>query len=250
MLTSYNMLNARENILTSGIQQTNRYRVFMSMGPQATLFLYPFEIIMPGYGYETLEHALWSTSRKVPYRKSYTELQLKFIIGNRNYADYIEFFNGLMPNPIQSTTPKGNDLLEKLLNATADVTEFEDDGGGGLIEKVVSGINVNARNPNAVIGEARGGCPLYMNSIYPFFVQVDLLDEYTTFSPRTSIIFDETQVSQIQPTQLTSVETGFSTFTVNIRFARMRALSKSGSSGIPLFRDIPNISRTSDTGLA
>lgn len=228
MISSFDMLNARQNILANGIQQTNRYRVFMSMGPQARLFLYPFEIIMPGYGYETLEHALWSTSRKVPYRKSYTELQLKFVIGNKNYAEYIEFFNGLMPNPIQSTKPTGNDILQKLLQANASVDTLEVDTDNNAVPKQITNvIEVTRQNPNAFIGEAIGGSPIYMNSVYPNFVQVDLLDEYFTIIPRSSVVFDETQVSQIQPTQLTSVETGFSTFTVNIRFARMKGIFKS-----------------------
>jgi len=225
MLISTDMNNARQNILRSGIQQTNRYRFFFS---PMNVFLYPYEIILPGLGYESIEHSIWSIIRKIPFRKSFTDLQVKFIIGNDNYSHFINLWDSLIPKPSNSFGYMSDaDAISLLLNSGASPTvEGEDTSSAVEDQQTVSFSEIqdnflSTRTPQN-IGYARGGAPQYDDYIKSSFVIVSLLKE-DKLQINTTLIFEEAYITQIQPTQLTSVETGYSTFTVNFKFASLRA---------------------------
>jgi hypothetical protein len=237
MLISANMLQARQNALRSGIQQTNRYRMYTSFLDQ---YVYPFEVILPGLGYETLDHSLWSIARKVPFRKNFSDLQVKFIMGNDNYAMFINLYNAQIPDASESTVENiaSEDVaLKQLLNTGVSINdkgETEPNTGETLlqsfdpildpadvaIKRILGGSGLSSRfNINYTIP---GASPRYIDTIYNQYVGIELLSENQS---RNSILyFEEAFITQIQPTQMTSVETGYSTFTVNFKFARMTAL--------------------------
>ena len=92
------MLAARTSILQQGIQQTNRY-VFKESNSDPE---YPYSVVLPGYGYDLIDHSIWSIIRKIPFRKTYTELQVTFIVGSDNYSRYINKWQSAISKPVRS----------------------------------------------------------------------------------------------------------------------------------------------------
>ena len=236
---------ARTNILQQGIQQTNRYAVSYSGDNDLK---YPYAITLPGYGYDLIDHSIWSINRKIPFRKSQTDVELTFIVGNTNYLDYVYYWNNLI------SSPKNNNTVMKDPGASANFaasngiaqSEMENQGGPSVEstpedDSEYSGVSVlgNPLTPPSNFGSpnlgpnllnaqlqgiinGQGGAASYMNSIYNNTLTVYLLDEqhYT----RNTFVFEEAYISQISPVQLTSTETGYSPFKVSFRFATMRTI--------------------------
>lgn len=232
MQISNNMLQARQRILENGIQQTNRYRFKFS---RMDKFLYPYEIILPGLGFESIDHSIWSVVRKIPFRKSFTDLQVKFIMGKSNYAEWIDFWNYsyiVTPNSLTGdrlANAERNNIVA-LLNSGVSI--YNSDEGSGANNPAIpttgvvgdlTNMTLALRQQNPV-GQAIGGSPEYSNYIQGDYVSISLLDESGNLGVNSSLYFYEAYVTQIQPTQLTSVETGYSTFTVNFKFAKIATI--------------------------
>ena len=95
------MAKARASILEQGIQQTNRYFFRRSSGP----IEYPYSVVLPGYGYDLMDHSIWSVIRKIPFRKTYTDLQVTFIVGSNNYKSYLNEWQSMITSPEPTTSP-------------------------------------------------------------------------------------------------------------------------------------------------
>jgi hypothetical protein len=225
MKIAYSLQQARANALQQGIQQTNRYS--MVYGRLAGLLLYPYSIVLPGYGYDLIDHSIWSIIRKIPFRKTYTDLQVSFMVGNKNYTGFVSTWNSILTRPksgnktVDSTWAYNNQVpgsasesgtwsYENALETTATYTTFGGIDFNGAMNNLISDNDKNTINGN-------GGAVNYMDKIYPDKVIVNLLDEESAV--RSTFVFNEAYISQIAPVQLTSTETGYSTFTVNFRFA-------------------------------
>lgn len=237
-----NITQSRSNILTSGIQQTNRYRLFY---PQFSKeYLYPYNITLPGLGYDFIDHSIWSIPRKIPFRKTFTDLEVTFIVGNSNYKTSISWWNGAITNPKGSSqngigffeerekpdikTVLGNaglspsaaeggaeqnesPAIDQLQGAIDDVNKFVEDNFTGVTDNVKGDIY------------GFGGAANYMDDIYSNKLIIDLLDASDSSKVITSFTFNEVYISQIAQVNLTSTETGYSPFKIFFKFAQVSA---------------------------
>ena len=240
MRLPYSIPQARTNILQQGIQQTNRYAIYYSGSRDLQ---YPYAITLPGYGYDLIDHAIWSINRKIPFRKTQTDVELTFIVGNGNYMDYVYYWNNLITSPKDNSTiltdpgasknfAQQNGISPEELENT-DITTGEGDSDTTITEtgptnifenpytsqQLLFGANLLNQNQSGIVN-GYGGAVSYMNSIYNNELAVFLLAE--DHSVRNTFTFEEAYISQISPVQLTSTETGYSPFKVSFRFATMR----------------------------
>lgn len=225
MNISENMLNARENILKQGIQQTNRYRMFyprlgspyvysdLGTRSEMGLYLYPYSVVLPGYGFDLIDHSMWSIIRKIPFRKTYSELQVTFIVGTSNYKSFVKIWDSIITKPARSNDGSVSDTWSYATKNGVSPSVFEEQEGSG------TGFLTSDSGTGDKTVTGLGGGVNYMNKIHEDFVTISLLDEQK--NPTTEFTFHESFISQIAPVQLTSTETGYSTFQVNFKFARV-----------------------------
>lgn len=236
MRLPYSIPEARTNILQQGIQQTNRYAVYYSGGQELQ---YPYAVTLPGYGYDLIDHSIWSIIRKIPFRKTQTDVELTFIVGNSNYLDYVYYWNNMITSPKDNNTilknPEDSVRWANSFGISPSDTENAtyDSGGNADIQStsgdpfgnpfasqgVLFGANLLEQNQAGTVN-GYGGAVSYMNKIYNNELSVYLLAE--DHSVRNTFTFEEAYISQISPVQLTSTETGYSPFKVSFRFATMR----------------------------
>lgn len=256
MYPADNMRQARANILAQGIQQTNRYKIEYNSVQSGEFQAYPYAITLPGYGYDLIDHSLWAISRKIPFRRSNTEVELTFIVGNHNYGNYIYFWNNLLGNPKKNinkiktadeiggfAAKNGADANEAngAVGVTDNVTVDNTTQGNTPTEQSTGEYTIGFNIPelpdigslnkgtNARIGspgEAQGwgGAAAYKDEIYENELTVWLLDENMETNGSV-FVFEEAYISQISEVQLTSAETGYSPFKVSFRFTTMYSYS-------------------------
>jgi hypothetical protein len=203
------ILRARQEILAQGIQQTNHYRMLYPGVFED--YLYPYTIVTPGFGFDLIEHSIWSIIRKIPFRKTFTDLQTTFIVGKNNYKDMIKVWDSLITKPTtgsQRDTNKWSYAQSNGIspNATEETPNFLTNAP--TVGQITNGL---------------GGATNYMNKIIGNDLIIELLDEgekdpYPKIN--TTFIFREVFVSQVAPVQFTSVDTGYSLFQVNFKFAK------------------------------
>lgn len=252
------MDQARVNILQQGIQQTNRYAILYPK--LSNSLLYPYSVVLPGLGFDFIDHSIWSIPRKIPFRKTFTDLEITFITGKKNYRNMINFWSSMITNPkegnqstsVMSSSASSNDFAKKngiSSNATengefvgppnpnelGDDDEVIKDENGNPIEGPKFGMpglwysrNIQSENIKGYV-KGSGGASNYMDDIYPDSLELFLLPEDKdgvdgTAAPNATILFEEVYVSQIAPVQMTSIETGYSPFKVFFKFAALRAI--------------------------
>jgi hypothetical protein len=221
MFESRTMTEARTNFLAAGIQQTNRYIFKYS---KMDIFLYPYEIILPGLGYESIDHSIWSIVRKIPFRRAFTDLQVKFIMGKTNYKHFIELWNTTVSklSTIDISQQSQQVLLQNGVSPSSAGIESTNQAGVNAAERTLGNSFLSSRIYQSV-GNAIGGAPQYTDYIGGSFATVGLINEKSK-DIQTTLKFNEAYITQIQPTQMTSVETGYSTFTVNFKFSSVDVL--------------------------
>lgn len=205
MKFAQSMAKARARILEQGIQQTNRYFFRRGSGP----IEYPYSVVLPGYGYDLMDHSIWSVIRKIPFRKTYTDLQVTFIVGSNNYKSYLNEWQSMITSPEPTISPVPT-TASQVLSGLKDFA----------IKNGVSSSNIETNNADGKV-YGGGGAVNYLDKIYTNFVYFGLLKETGTNDLNAYFTFNEAFISQIAPIQLTSVETGYSTFQVNYKFASM-----------------------------
>jgi len=229
---------ARANILGQGIQQTNRYA--MLYPPISGDLLYPYNITLPGLGYDFIDHSIWSIQRKIPFRKTFTDVEVTFIVGNSNYKNMISWWSGLITsvrggnNTSSSQQGQGQDLTEFAAQNGVSPSAVEQVGpptsaagdpfvaAGGVITEFLTSVTDPVTNNVEGFVKGSGGATNYMDEIYYDTLTIQLLNEqYDTPVARSTIMFEEAYVSQIAQVNLTSVETGYSPFKVFFKFANL-----------------------------
>lgn len=76
----------RQNALKRGGPQIASFYEVVFSSPAGTITCYPLTIIIPGRQYVYYEHDLWGPSRKIPYKRGYTQCHMSFIV----YQDWAE----------------------------------------------------------------------------------------------------------------------------------------------------------------
>ena len=109
------MDQARVNILQQGIQQINRYAILYPK--LSNTLLYPYSVVLPGLGYDFIDHSIWSIPRKIPFRKTFTDLEITFITGKKNYRNMINFWSSMITNPKTGSQNGGGALSTTLASS-------------------------------------------------------------------------------------------------------------------------------------
>lgn len=68
----------REEINSRGIQKAAFYEVTMVHGE--SIICYPLSVVTPGRSFIYYNHDIWGPTRKIPYKRTYTECNMSFII--------------------------------------------------------------------------------------------------------------------------------------------------------------------------
>lgn len=238
---SENMDLARVKALEQGIQQTNRYQILYPKFGSS--LLYPYSITLPGFGYDLVEHSIWAVPRKIPFRRTHTDLEVTFITGKKNYSNMINIWNRLMTSPRFIGSGNGGAILgkgasnsfaqangvspsatenggpptprEQPIDSEGNPTEF----GTGFFDKlpILADYTHNLNSEN-IDGRIPGnGGALNFSTITNDYLILNLLNEKDN-SVNTQIEFHEVYVSQVSQVQLTSVDTGYSPFKVFFKF--------------------------------
>jgi len=76
----------RENALKRGGPQIASFYEVVLSSLAGTIACYPLNIIIPGRQYVYYEHDLWGPSRKIPYKRGYTQCHMSFMV----YQDWAE----------------------------------------------------------------------------------------------------------------------------------------------------------------
>jgi hypothetical protein len=76
----------RENALKRGGPQIASFYEVVLSSLAGTITCYPLNIIIPGRQYVYYEHDLWGPSRKIPYKRGYTQCHMSFMV----YQDWAE----------------------------------------------------------------------------------------------------------------------------------------------------------------
>ena len=240
MILPYSMEEARAKILEQGIQQTNRYAFYYPKFSSTDL-LYPYNITLPGLGYDFIDHSIWSIIRKIPFRRTHTDLEITFVMGKKNYANSINMWNQMITSPklgggavqnggpLRSTEESRRWAQETGVSPSVGEDEGTPEGIDGFIRRLIPDIpiinygrNIVSENiPGFIAGT--GGASNYMDDIYNDDLTIYILNE-TDMSINFSIKFEEAYVSQVAQVQMTSVETGYSPFKVFFKFAQMQVI--------------------------
>ena len=81
----------RENALKRGGPQIASFYEVSFSSPAGTITCYPLNVIVPGRQYVYYEHDLWGPSRKIPYKRGYTQCHMSFVVyqdwAERNYIE-------------------------------------------------------------------------------------------------------------------------------------------------------------------
>lgn len=222
---------ARANILGQGIQQTNRYSMFYA--PMSSDLLYPYNVTLPGLGYDFIDHSIWSIPRKIPFRKTFTDVEVTFIVGNSNYKNTISWWSGLITSVRGGNNTDGNgqggqgeDLTEFAAKNGVSPSAVEQPTTPSSTVDAIKDFLTKATDPvtNNVEGfvKGSGGATNYMDKIYYDTLTIQLLSEqYDTPVARSTLVFEEAYISQIAQVNLTSVETGYSPFKIFFKFANL-----------------------------
>jgi hypothetical protein len=232
----YSMDEARVKILEQGIQQTNRYAFYYPRYSKG--LLYPYNITLPGLGYDFIDHSIWSIPRKIPFRKTHTDLEVTFIMGKKNYSNSINLWNQMITSPklgVQNGGPLRSQEASRQWAQQNGVSPLfgEDEGTPeGLdeaIRDVIPNFPIVNFDRNAVSENipgfipGTGGASNYMDDIYQNDLIIYILNE-TDMSPTFAIKFEEAYVSQVAQVQMTSVETGYSPFKIFFKFTQMQVI--------------------------
>lgn len=228
---------ARANILGQGIQQTNRYQMYYPKMVNEPL--YPYNITLPGLGYDFIDHSIWSIQRKIPFRKTFTDLEVTFIVGNSNYSNAISWWSSAVSG-VRGGSSTGGQNGGTSLSQVAAANGVSPSAVEGPPETVLGGLlgtlgeaidEITAlADPitNNVEGFANGsgGASNYIDKFYhDGTLIIQLMDEKAHDKPKTTLVFTEAYISQIAQVNLTSVETGYSPFKIFFKFATVRAES-------------------------
>jgi hypothetical protein len=170
----------REDVLgRGGPQISSMYEVILSHNAQSPIVCYPLSIVVPGRQFIYYEHDLWGPSRKVPYKRGYTQCHMSFIV-YQDWAErsYIEnWMNAIIVNkevdglPVSSALTfsqniEGQNATEKLAALantlsgggplSADATfseEYQDyiDYVSGTGSIIISFLNSSTKTPNRAV---------------------------------------------------------------------------------------------------
>lgn len=77
----------RQDVLTRGGPQiSGMYEVLFNAPYSDPIITYPLSVILPGRMFTFYDHDIWGPSRKVPYKRGYTQCHMSFIV----YQDWEE----------------------------------------------------------------------------------------------------------------------------------------------------------------
>lgn len=194
----------REEISTRGLQIASLYEVTLfHTASGEPLICYPLSVVVPGREFVYYNHDLWGPTRKIPYKRQYTQSTMSFIIHNdwaerlylERWANSVILNSGASPSgsalainfdsDTESPPPPPQDIANSVENTAADTSPvsagFYNDyvnyeyGRGSVIIKCLNSKNKNKSNLIFTLKEA------YPAALSPISMASDG-SAYSTFS--------------------------------------------------------------------
>jgi len=196
----------REEINSRGFQIASLYEVTMVHGD--SIICYPLSIITPGRQFVYYNHDIWGPTRKIPYKRTYTQCNMSFIIHNdwaeriflETWAnDAIKNLSGLNLAAGAQLDSTGNELTDA--DATAAVT---------------AAVQESASSSNAYSIGNYGDYTDYLNGLGT--VVIKCLDSKDKSKVNLQFKLTEAYPAVLGPITLASDGSGYATFNVTFQF--------------------------------
>jgi len=215
--TSTSITDFRQAVIKrGGVQQPNRYRVWLQNNQNSTLVCYPESITLPQRSFNTAPYSPWGPIMQIPIRREYGECSMSFII----YEDFAEkkflesWMDSIMPpNPTEKPSPVGVNRIERAAGTST--------GGAAILDfaEGQSPSNIGQVSANAYGDVSRG----YNSSVGKITIATFWTASQVTSnggnSAYTSIhTLKEAYPLTITPISLSSEATGYTTFVVIFAF--------------------------------
>lgn len=201
----------REDVLgRGGPQISSMYEVLLSHFSQSPIVCYPLSIVIPGRQFIYYEHDLWGPSRKVPYKRGYTQCHMSFIV----YQDWAErtYIENWMNSIIVNKQAQGLPTSSALSTAQTIEGETEQQRFDSLASTIANG---GVLSEDASFSESYQDYINYASGTG--YILINFLNSQTK-SPNRSILLKEAFPAAISQMSMASDGSAYPTFNVTFQF--------------------------------
>ena len=205
----------RSDVLSRGGPQiSGLYEVIMSHGVSTPIQCYPLSVVLPGRLFVLYDHDLWGPSRKVPYKRAYTQCNMTFVI----YQDWAE--KTFIESWMNSIVRHDNRTIEQQIAIDAKPNTVSPDA------PQLSASEVNQISDSLSTGGPQGTDANFgvskFNDYVDYYggigqIRINALNSQTRL-PNKSLILKEAYPVSISPLSLASDGSGYPTFSVAFQF--------------------------------
>lgn len=205
----------REDVMARGGPQiASMYEVTLSHIEQEPLVCYPLSVVIPGRQFVFYEHDLWGTSRKVPYKRGYTQCHMSFVV----YQDWAErtYVETWMNTIIKNTQSGGNGVSVGNLssNGAAGVFATDEVNAGKAIASSLS-----TGGPLSSSAYFAGGYEDWIDYLAGYgAIQIKFMNSQDKGTANRVILLKEAYPAAISQMAMASDGTGYPTFNVTFQF--------------------------------
>jgi hypothetical protein len=196
----------REEINSRGFQIASLYEVTMVHGD--SIICYPLSIITPGRQFIYYNHDIWGPTRKIPYKRTYTQCNMSFIIHN-DWAERI-FLETWANDAIKNLSG-----LNLAAGAQLDSTGNQSTDAN-VANQVVNAVKLSASSPSPRSIGNYGDYTNYLNGLGT--VVIKCLDSKDKSKVNLEFKLTEAYPAILGPITLASDGSGYATFNVTFQF--------------------------------
>lgn len=228
----------RENVIARGGPQiAAKYKVSL-YAPGGYLVCYPLSVILPGRNFSFYEHDIWGPTRRVPYKRGYTQCNMTFIV----YQDWAErkFMEAWMNYLVSNKAGTGNRSNNvSTLDGEMDIQQGQtstglDDEIAGFIGLYNNAGELNtdtlnrlvnyssnikdSQSKSAISDSNYNDWANYNNTRFKGRVVIECLNAQDQNASNFSLELKEAYPAQISPLALGSDGTGYPSFTATFQY--------------------------------
>ena len=199
----------RQEISTRGLQIASLYEVTLfHTASGEPLICYPLSVVVPGREFVFYNHDIWGPTRKVPYKRQYTQSTMSFIIHD-DWAEriYLErWANSIILNT--GASPSGF--------AFASNFDTQPDGDSPPLDEISSSIEQTASDESPVQTTAYNDYVNYENGRGS--VTIKCLNSKDKTQPNLVFKLKEAYPAALSPISLAADGSAYSTFSVTFQY--------------------------------
>ena len=196
----------REEISSRGLQRPSLYEViFNQTGRGNPIACYPLSVILPGRQFTYYNHDIWGPTRKIPYKRGYTQCNISFIIHDDwSERAYLESWaNSVIRN---AGGPSNIGEITKLTEGKMEPT----------VEEVTRSIEETSTSANPSTGSSYNDYSNYFGGLGT--VKIRCLNSKDRTIVNREITLREAYPAVISPVTLAADGTGYATFNCTFQF--------------------------------